>query len=62
MSEWWEALDKQLDRHVVSIPNGPFAQSRAEQTARELYGPHVTVDQVGWDPRSDLLIYEAVEE
>jgi hypothetical protein len=47
---------------IVHVPRGPFAQSRAEQTARELYGPHVVVDQVGWDPRADELLFGVTEE
>jgi hypothetical protein len=47
---------------IVHIPTGPHAQSRAEQTARELYGPHVVVDQVGWDPRADELLFGVTEE
>ena len=55
MSDTWYS-------QIVHIPTGPHAQSRAEQTARELYGPHVVVDQVGWDPRADELLFGVTEE
>ena len=52
----------QLHRPEVRIPSGPFARQRAEAAARSLYGPHQHLDQVGWDPRSDELIYAVTEE
>jgi hypothetical protein len=58
MSEWYDSLDRQQ----VRIPTGPFAQQRAEATARALYGPHVELNQVGWDAHDDTLIYLVEED